>query len=316
MLPSISITTPSYNQGQFLAKTIESVLSQDYPALEYQILDGGSTDDTVDIIRRYAHRLAYFTSRPDHGQSDAVNRGWMRSSGEVISWLNSDDYLLPGALDIIAKEFHTDPNLVALIGTCLIANGDGEIVGNKYARTLDLQRLITTSGGVPGQPAVFLRRSILDEIGYLDTHLHYTMDWEYWIRVALRYHPKRIKVLYDPLAVLRVWEGTKTLNGVSLICDEHRKVLKRIFASGSLPLDIQIRHAEAQAGTYWKQADLEWQSGMVAASRQSARRAAELAPTRHTSRRLGVFLLSTLFSHTIWNKMKLIKLHWQRWMGT
>ncbi len=187
MLPSISITTPSYNQGQFLAKTIESVLSQDYPALEYQILDGGSTDDTVDIIRRYAHRLAYFTSRPDHGQSDAVNRGWMRSSGEVISWLNSDDYLLPGALDIIAKEFHTDPNLVALIGTCLIANGDGEIVGNKYARTLDLQRLITTSGGVPGQPAVFLRRSILDEIGYLDTHLHYTMDWEYWIRVALQF---------------------------------------------------------------------------------------------------------------------------------
>ena len=110
MLPSISITTPSYNQSQFIAETIQSVVSQGYPELEYQIIDGGSTDDSMDIIKSYADKLAYYTSQGDNGQSDAVNRGWIRSSGEIISWLNSDDYLLPGSLEIIGKEFQSDQN--------------------------------------------------------------------------------------------------------------------------------------------------------------------------------------------------------------
>ena len=315
MLPSISITTPSYNQSQFIAETIQSVVSQGYPELEYQIIDGGSTDDSMDIIKSYADKLAYYTSQGDNGQSDAVNRGWIRSSGEIISWLNSDDYLLPGSLEIIGKEFQSDQNMVALIGTCLIADIDGRIVGNKYARKLDLPRLILTSGGVPGQPAVFLRRSVMEEIGYLDTRLHYTMDWEYWIRLAMRYSPERIKVLYKPLAVLRVWEGTKTSNGVKLICDEHRSVLNRIFANDNLPSNLKDCQAEAQSGTYWKQADLEWQAGLGPNSRRSARRAAEISQSIRVRTRLPVFLLSTLFSPTVWNKMRRVKLYWQRWRG-
>ncbi len=311
----ISITTPSYNQGQFLGRAIESVLSQSYAQLEYLVFDGGSTDGSLEIIREYADRISFWTSKSDLGQSDAINKGWRRSTGEIIGWLNSDDYLLSGTLETVAHEFQANPSLVALVGSCLIVDADGKITGRKYAREFDLPRLIATSGGVPGQPAVFLRRCVMDDVGYLDTHLHYTMDWEYWIRLALRYPPQRIKVLYKPLAALRLWEGTKTTNGVIAICEEHRKTLKGLFATGGLPAGLQRLKSISESGTYWKQADLEWKAHMITPARKSARRAAGMVPSLHAIMRLVVFLISTFFSPANWNKIRRIKLYWQRRRG-
>ncbi len=277
-LPVISIVTPSYNQAAFLEATIQSVLSQSYPKLEYFVYDGGSTDASPDIIRRYAQYLKDWSSGPDRGQTDAIVRGWKHATGEVVAWLNSDDYYLPGTLKRVGEEFQKDPEVMVVVGTCLILDVNDKISGEKYARNFNLIDLLTTSGSVPGQPAVFIRRQMLETVGLPDLDLHFVMDWEYWIRLALRLRPEQIKVVYEPWAVARMWPGNKTSTGVEEICREHRLVLERLFASGTLPQHLQRLQAVARAGTYIKQAFLEWQAGLPVASRRSLAMARHIFP--------------------------------------
>lgn len=272
-LPTISIVTPSYNQARFLESAIQSVISQNYPALEYFVYDGGSTDGSAEIIRRYAEHLADWRSAPDQGQTDAIVQGWQKASGEVVAWLNSDDYYLPDTLAKVADIFRNDTSVLVVIGACLITDENGAILGEKYARSLRLPTLLTTSGGVPGQPAVFIRQKVLKEVGFPDPSLNYVMDWEYWIRLGLYLKPHQVKVLYEPLAVVRAWPGTKTLTGVEAICEEHRWVLDKLFTSGTLSPDLQRLQAASMAGTYFKQAFLEWQAGRPDDARHSLEKA-------------------------------------------
>lgn len=259
--PRITVVTPSYNQAQFLEATIRSVLDQDYANLEYLIYDGGSTDGSPDIIQKYAGRLAGWRSRRDDGQTAAIVEGWQAATGDVVCWLNSDDYFLPGALNRVAQSFRDHPEAMAVVGACVIVNEKGGALGEKYARSFNLPVLLSTSGGVPGQPAVFLRREVLEQAGYPDVNLHYVMDWEFWIRLGLRLTPGQMHVLPQPLAASRVWAGAKTQTGGKAICDEHRQVLTRLFDSGQLPADLQSLRIAAMAGTYYKQAYLEWMAG-------------------------------------------------------
>lgn len=302
----LSIVTPSYNHAAFLQEAIESVLSQEYPALEYCVYDGGSTDGSADIIRRYAPRLAYWQSRPDAGQTAAIVAGWQRATGDVLAWLNSDDFYPPGGLARVAAAFAADPRPDVVIGSCLIADEGGRIIGNKYARGFDVPAMLTTSGGVPGQPAVFVHRRVLERVGLPDPALHYVMDWEYWIRLGLALAPDRVRVIYEPLAVVRAWPGTKTLTGIEAICDEHRQVLAKLFAGGTLPSHLQLLKDESLAGTYIKQSYLQWQVGRGADARRSLAQARALGPASKGNRLRGAWLWArTLLPHWVYDS-------WQR----
>jgi glycosyltransferase involved in cell wall biosynthesis len=178
----VSIITPSYNQAPFLEMTIRSVLGQNYPDIEYIIVDGGSTDGSVEIIKTYAHRLAWWVAEPDEGQADAINKGFHRATGEVVAWLNSDDLYAPGAISRAVAIFDEDPDVCMVYGNAVTFDQDG----------LPLNDLIFSDWGLAGllafkiicQPAVFMRRSVLEQVGFLDTSYHYLLDHELWLRMA------------------------------------------------------------------------------------------------------------------------------------
>lgn len=183
-LPRITLVTPSYNQGAFIEKTITSVLNQNYPDLEYIIIDGGSTDQTVDIIKKYASRLTYWCSEGDAGQSDAINKGLARATGDVFNWLCSDDYLEPGALFKLAEAYQADPTAAAWVGGCRWVDSNYAVQWTFYPHSLDLENFAQNFNGKQlSQPSCFLNLEILKRLGGVDQSLHYAMDFDLWLRM-------------------------------------------------------------------------------------------------------------------------------------
>lgn len=189
-LPKISIVTPSYNQGAYLEKTIKSVLDQNYPNLEYIIIDGGSTDNSVEIIKKYADRLAFWVSEKDNGQSDAINKGLSCCTGEIIAWLNSDDYYEKDTLEKVAKTFSDFPDYEVIVGDCRIIQVDdkGNEINTFIARPGEVSQDSLMSywveGFVPPQPSMFWRKSLQDKTGLLSEELNFGMDLEFWLQFS------------------------------------------------------------------------------------------------------------------------------------
>ncbi len=154
-LPLVSIVTPSLNQGKFLEETIQSVLSQEYPKLEYLIVDGGSTDNSLEIIRKYADQLAWWVSEPDQGQTDAINKGFSHAKGQVLAWLNSDDSYLPGAVSSAVTCLQAYPEAAMVYGDANLVDEDGQILGRFPSRQTDLAHLLRGSVHIPQQAAFF-----------------------------------------------------------------------------------------------------------------------------------------------------------------
>ena len=202
----ISIVTPSFNQAPFLEKTIQSVLNQEYSNLEYLIMDGGSSDGSVDIIRRYADRLAYWRSGPDDGQADAIHRGFELASGDILGWVNSDDVLLPGALSKVAHVFDTQPDCHLLIGNSLRIDAQDNIVGKVWAYPLDFNRILFWGTGFD-QPASFWKRALYFEVGGLNTSMQFCFDYDLYLRMVRRVPVFRCN---EFLATLRLHPATKT----------------------------------------------------------------------------------------------------------
>jgi hypothetical protein len=181
-MPLISIITPSYNQAPYLEQAIRSVLEQGYPDLEYIIVDGGSTDGSIEIIERYAHRLAWWVSEPDSGQAEAINKGFKHASGDLIAWLNSDDLYLPGAVNAAADALESNPKLGMVFGDAITINTHGQPLNRLTFGEWGLIELM--SFRIICQPAVFMRRSVLNEAGFLDPSYHYMLDHHLWVRLA------------------------------------------------------------------------------------------------------------------------------------
>ena len=223
-LPSISLVTPSLNQGPFLRATIESVLAQEYPRLEVLVQDGGSTDGTLEILREYEGRIAW-VSEKDRGQADAINRGLHRARGEVLGYLNSDDVLRPGALRAVGEAFASRPETLFVWGRAAYLDAEGRTVSPYLARPDALERLADAC--FIAQPAAFFRRRVWDEVGDFDETLHHTMDYDYWLRIAERYGASGGTFLDRELAGCRMHAGAKTVAGWDRGLEEIFSLVKR-----------------------------------------------------------------------------------------
>ncbi len=192
-LPLVSIVTPSFNQARFLEATIQSVLSQDYPHLEYLIVDGGSTDGSVEIIQKYADRLAWWVSEPDRGQTDAINKGFARARGEILAWLNSDDTYEPGAVSEAVAYLQAHPEVGMVYGDAHYIDEQGRVIGRFPAAQTDYHRLRRGYVHIP-QQAAFFRASLWRKVGPLDPTFYFAMDYDLWVRLAreapLHYVPR------------------------------------------------------------------------------------------------------------------------------
>lgn len=208
-MPKISIITPSYNQGQYLEQTIDSVLSQEYLNLEYIIIDGGSTDNSVEIIKKYEKHLHYWVSDKDNGQSHAINKGFERATGDVFNWLNSDDYYLPNALNTVGEHFQ-DPKLNVLCAKSRIVQ-DGKTIKISSGTDIYESNLAKTIGWARiDQPETFFRKSCLDRIGGVNDQLHYVMDKELWMRYLFLFGLDSVKEIDNQLVAFRIHETSKT----------------------------------------------------------------------------------------------------------
>lgn len=206
--PLVSIITPSYNQSRFLEQTMRSVLEQDYPNIEYIVMDGASTDGSLEVIQRYQHKLSYWESVPDKGQTDAINKGFARATGDILAWLNSDDLLLPGAVSAAVKQLQSHPEVGMVYGDTIFVNADGEKIGKFAAAQTDLKRLQRGYVHIP-QQASFFRVDLWRKVGPLDPTFYFAMDYDLWVRLA-----RLAPLLYVPelWACFRLHGDTKTIS--------------------------------------------------------------------------------------------------------
>lgn len=222
-LPRFSIVTPSYNTGRHIADAIRSVLSQDYPNLDYLVMDGGSTDDTVEVLRSFGPCVRWISEK-DAGQSDAIRRGFGQTSGEILTWLNSDDVLAPGALQTVAEYFAANPEVDVVYGKATYIDAQGKEIGRcVHVEPFSARRLFHYSDFIV-QPAAFFRRSAYDAVGGLDANLHYGMDYDLWLKLA-RAHT--FAYLPRSLASYRWLTDNKTAIGGFDRLDELREVTTR-----------------------------------------------------------------------------------------
>lgn len=202
---SISVVTPSYNQGRFIERTIRSVLDQGVPSLEYMVVDGASTDGTVDVLKKYETRLRWVSER-DTGQTEALNKGFKATGGDIIGWLNSDDIYYPGALSAVISFFEECPWADVVYGDADHIDENDQIIEAYYTEDWNYERLKEVC--FLCQPAVFFRRRLLERLGLLDAGLKYCMDYEYWLRLGSRVPFVRMK---RKLAGSRMYGENKTL---------------------------------------------------------------------------------------------------------
>lgn len=219
--PRISIVTPSYNQGEFIEETIRSVLLQGYPNLEYMLVDGGSTDNSLEIIKKYEKYLSYWVSEPDKGPTDAINKGWQRASGEIIAYLNSDDAYFPGALATVAEAFQQNPQAKAICGKEVRINKEGLVLAEYSVK--EGNRLSLLNLNAPPQPATFIKKILLDSVGGIDLNIKYIFDLELCLRIS---RLNTITSIPNILAVTRWHNDTITLNRRSEIGSELVRIIK------------------------------------------------------------------------------------------
>jgi len=222
-IPLVSIVTPSFNQSQYLEKTIQSVLNQDYPNLEYIIIDGGSTDGSVEIIKKYESEITHWVSEPDQGQTDAINKGFKLAKGEILAWLNSDDIYYPNAVQDVVKFLSDNLQVGMVYGDCDLIDGTGQVIGQFDARQTNHQRLMRGHGNIP-QPAAFWQADLWDRVGPLDPTFQFAMDFDLWVRLS-----QVTELQYNPglLAGFRIHDQAKTNTNFSNCWPEMRRVHRR-----------------------------------------------------------------------------------------
>jgi hypothetical protein len=268
MWPSISVVVPSYEQAEFLEETLRSVLLQGYPSLELLVMDGGSTDGSVDIIRRYEPWIKGWVSEKDGGQSAAINKGWRRSEGDLVTWLNSDDLLRPGWAAEMARAFVADPALDLAYCDVQVVDRDSRFEWLYPGLPAEVEPVVVYWKSLFAQQGFLVRRSVLEACGYVDEGLHFTMDSELWLRLMLK-HRKFLHVA-KPLAAYRVHAAAKTWTIHDVHIANMLEVTNRFVETA--PPDLRPLAERARRRRYWNAAHISYDNRSHAAARQSALR--------------------------------------------
>jgi glycosyltransferase involved in cell wall biosynthesis len=234
-LPKVSIVTPSYNQGRYLETTIRSVLEQDYPNIEYLVMDGGSTDESVEILRAYQDRLVGWVSEKDKGQTDAINKGFARATGDILAWINSDDTYEPGAVREAVEYLQSHPEAGMVYGDAHYIDENGRVIGRFPAAQTDYQRLRRGYVHIPQQSS-FFRAELWRKVAPLDPTFFFAMDYDLWVRLAalapLHYVPRM-------WANFRLHSDAKTINADDRCWPEMLRVHRRLGGSPLAPIVIK-----------------------------------------------------------------------------
>lgn len=258
--PRITVITPSYNQGGFLEETIRSVLLQGYPNLEYMIMDGGSTNTTLDVIRRYEPWIEHWVSEKDRGQSHAINRGFQKATGEFVMWLNSDDLLFRDALQKVGHAIRLLPDAGMIYGAGAKIDAEGNMLKRIPFRPYDEKLLLTRFFIL--QPSSLVRRSCLSEVGFLEESFHYAMDWDLALKLS---RVCKIYAIESDIGMLRMHAACKTLSGGSVrqweiarIARKHHGVFDpNVLGYYLLPESARLENAAGKRGGilshYWEQ---------------------------------------------------------------
>jgi glycosyltransferase involved in cell wall biosynthesis len=261
--PKISIVTPSFNQGQFLEETIRSILLQGYPNMEYVIMDGGSTDESVSIIRKYEKWLAYWVSEPDKGQSYAINKGWQLTTGDAITWLNSDDLLMPEWAKHSILKWVENPGVDLVYGDALIIDSESRILSVFKGTSPILDIVITYWLNPFPQQGLLLRRQLLYQCGLLDEQLHFAMDFDYCVRLLMK--GVKVQHISKALAAQRFHPASKTSTLYRVALSDFLRITEKFLKES--PASLQNIGEKARRRASWNAA--YW--AFVVGDRQLAR---------------------------------------------
>jgi len=229
----VSIITPSFNKGPYIEETIQSIRNQSYTTIEHIVIDGGSTDETLTILKKYNGLVSWF-SEPDNGQSDAINKGWKIAQGDIIAYLNADDTYTPDAVATAVTYLKEHPDVSMVYGDGIMTDETGKFLRMGCAGEFSLRELIYCRNYIL-QPAVFLRRAVYDRIGGVDENLHLAMDLDYWIRAGLLFKAVHISV---PLATAKVYQDAKSVALMHNYVSDYEHILKKVFADPHLPREL------------------------------------------------------------------------------
>jgi glycosyltransferase involved in cell wall biosynthesis len=243
--PLVSVVTPSYNQAGFLEDTIKSVLAQDYPAIEYLIVDGGSTDGSVEIIHKYKSELTWWVSEPDEGQASAINKGMAKARGEIVAWLNSDDLYLPGAVSRAVAEYQSHPQLGLVFGNAVTIDAGGCPIKELIFPDWQLEDLIGFR--IICQPAVFMARELYEQVAGLDLNYHFMLDHHLWIRIASL---APIQHVPSMLAAARHHEAAKNVSQAAAFGRETLETLEWMETQSDLASLVAANKRQVLAGAY------------------------------------------------------------------
>lgn len=297
-LPLVSIVTPSLNSATWITETIASVLAQDYARLEYIVMDGGSTDETHAILRGFGDRLTWYTE-PDSGISQAVNRGWARSHGEILAWIGSDDLYRPGAVAAAVAALSAQPEVSAVYGNCDVINAQSRVVGRIVSGPFDRGRLL--GWNYLAQPAVFMRRTALAQAGWLDESLFNVMDHDLWIKLI-----RQGNMAYEPMtwAAVRVHNQTVTNRQVRRAGEETVRVVTRAVDDPAQPETLRRFRDRALGEAYLRAGMCFYAASDLAQARTFLRQALRHAPALAADPRLLRTWLTSLLGPRLVDRLR------------
>jgi glycosyltransferase involved in cell wall biosynthesis len=272
--PLVSIVTPTFNQADFLRDTLESVLAQDYPNIEYLVIDDGSTDATPEILAEYTGRVEW-ESQANMGQTPTINKGWERSRGQIITWLNSDDTYLPGAVAKAVDYFHKHPEIDIVYGDTLLTEADGTEIERLKPPVFNYDEFVATCHNPIPQPSAFIRRSVMEDVGLLDPSYYYFMDWDFWLRAGMDH-----SIAYFPelISTYRLHEASKTVAQAVKAAPELEYMYRKFFARPNLQKGIRRLENEAMVNMFFTSGGYYLQGGSRKAAIRMAIRALQFRP--------------------------------------
>ena len=302
-LPTLTVVTPAYNQAEFLRDTIESVLSQDYPNIEHIVLDDGSTDETPEILASYGDRVRWETHK-NMGQTATINKGWSMTSGEIITWLNSDDTFYTNSSVREGMEYLIEhPNVGIVFGDSMYTEADGtELEPTRPVIDFTYEKMVRTCENFISQPSAFIRREIVAKVGELDPKYYYFMDWDFWIRAGIYYGIEHVDAIWS---TYRLHAESKTVAQSKKAAPELEYLYEKFFARDDVPAEIRAIESEAMMNMCFTTGGYYLKGGDTENAAKMAKKAFEYNPKgRYEIANLHKYLYCRLGNTAIYRKSR------------